>query len=142
MASREKMARRAAPALFLGCAAVEVVRTILHQSPQGLVPSFSSALGLLLAVLWCASAVVVALGMKSAIEVPIFGTLLLLTWGVVMRSAGSQLAILYIAVSPIITVLERVAFAGALGWYEPARLPQPNAPHADVPPREPEPLVV
>jgi hypothetical protein len=118
---------------------VEVVRIALHQSAQGLVPSFSHGVGLLLAVLWCASAVVVALGTKSAVYVPLFGSLMLLTWGVVMCAAGSSLGIVYMAAAPVITVLERVAFAGALGWYEPAPVPDPNV---DAPRPEPRPLVV
>ena len=142
MRSHERQARLAAPLLFVACAGVEIVRIALHQWPQGLVPGFSHAVGLALAVLWCASAVVVALGTKSAVYVPLFGSLLLLAWGVVMRSAGSDLGILYMAAAPVITVLERVAFAGALGWYAPAPVPDLNAPGARGEPREPRPLVV
>jgi hypothetical protein len=112
--TRTTLARVLAPALFVVAAAVEVGRLVLGRPWKSFVPSFSNGLGVVLAALWLASAVLIFTGSKRALAVPVLGTLMLFTMGVVYRAGGSIEGLLYMGLAPVIVLLERYSFAGFL----------------------------
>jgi hypothetical protein len=104
-----------APALFLGCAAYELVSIALgHTWPQ-YVSEVRDGLGVLAAALWIASAVVLALGTRKALYVPVFGAFMILTHAFVARAGGSTRELVYLAVFPFIVALETADIRLALG---------------------------
>ncbi len=123
------MARVAAPVLFAGCAAIEITRVVIRRPWLGFNAVDSNVVGLALATLWLASAVVLATGTRKALYVVIVGSFALLAHGVVTRAGGSTLGLVYLGLAPLVVLLERVALGSKLVWGRTAEEPT-RAEHA------------
>ena len=121
--SSARFARIAAPVLFVACAADEIARVVLGRPWAGFVPAASNVVGLGLAAVWLASAVMVARNATKALYVVVVGSFALLAHAVITRAAGSTLGLVYLGVAPVVVLLERIAFGPRLTWS--ARTEQP-----------------
>lgn len=109
------VARIAAPLLFMGCGVFEVVSLALGRQWPGFIDELRVGFGLFNAALWFASALILALGTRKALYVPVLGALMLLTVPFVARAAGSPRELVYLAVMPLVIVFEAMDIRSVLG---------------------------
>lgn len=115
LSTSRSIARYGGPLLFVACAAYEIVWIALGHEWPGFVPSVRVGIGLMNVALWLASAAVLALRTSKALWVPVYGAFMLLTEAIVARASGSQRELVYLAVFPVIVVLETIDIREVLG---------------------------
>lgn len=114
MTSRS-MARFGAPFLFVACAAYEVISIALGKTWPGFTQEMRVGAGLVAAALWVASAVVLAIETRKALYLPVFGAFMLVTLAFTARAGGSARELVYLAVFPLVVLLQTIDIKALLG---------------------------